>query len=515
MTQPAEIDYTSPELNEAGVRAAAGSPPVPPPTGATPAPAAAPPVLRNPTPAPGAAGAPGAAPPMALEQMGNALYAQGLSGSPARPVGLSAADKQLLGAKQEEAQALQENTIDAIAAQREAMSGFARNSEALADQAKAATNAFQKQNEENARRRAALDKEALDSQTRIDRRLAEMEAAGVNPNAYFENMSTPAKIAAAFAIGVGQFAATYGPHATGVNAALNIINGAVNQEIDAQKVNLQRNMELLKMRSQGARDQLADRIATLNAERESMQTAYSVAMNDVTKRLGMYKDNATVQQNGQQLISALKTEAIGRTGQYNDQIHALMKGAEKVVGGGPNVGEQLRKRAIDIRNEAAKGGRDITPEEARRQAIADITGVDVKPGEPMASYAKVGPAAKGEADKQAVLNQLQTLGSRLQSTSLWDAPGKAVGSHFQGTEGQTADLARKAWNAAVVGMVHKVSGQRGEAAIKQAEAFSMGANDTQETMAKKVDSAMTFARGASSGGGAEDNPAGLEKDEEK
>ena len=76
-------------------------------------------------------------------------------------------------------------------------------------------------------------------------------------------------------------------------------NSAITNDIEAQKTNLLKSVDVAKMRMGANAQSFDQQSALLSAERDSVQTAYSVSMNDVSKRAAMYKDNADYQANAE------------------------------------------------------------------------------------------------------------------------------------------------------------------------------------------------------------------------
>jgi hypothetical protein len=435
--------------------------------------------------------------------------------APAGRVGLSPADRTYQGQLSAQMGGLTGALDDAMAQSREATRGFAQQSEAMVAESKAAQARYEKELEENKTRRKILDDQAKESQTRIDARLADLQAQGINPNHYFQSGSTAMNIMAGIAVAFGAF----GAKQTGGNAGLQIINGAIANDIDTQRMNLDHQMRLMGTRLGENKNRFDMRAAALQAERESIQTAYTLAQKETERRMGMYRENAQVQTGGAQLIAQLAAAKADHVSRLNEQIYALNKAGERVVGGGTDLRAAIVKRTKEIEDKAAEGGQDVSPAEARRRAIAEETGVDLSPGQPMASYAKMqkSATAQQDAERQRTIDSIDTMAPELKdaSTNFLREPGKRTASAFgvQDTQGQQAAMAQQRWNTLVNIAIHKQMGSRrfDPKAVEQlAGGYQIHPGDTQATINTKMSEFRKYIRSAP--GAAElANPAGLEE----
>jgi hypothetical protein len=326
-------------------------------------------------------------PGIANSQAGNGidpgiLHALGTPGGAAgttRQAGLSAADKAvdvarggMLGIEQEHAQTQIESAQALAKAQ-------ADESEQGALDMRLATSKYSEAQQEQAKKREQLFAEAKETHGKIQNQLSELEAKGVDPNHYWSSQSTPAKILAAISIGLGAFAShPLGPrgHET-TNTALGIINSAIGQDIDAQKINLQRGIELAKMKGAFAEGNFDHQQALLKAEQDSIQTAYSVAINDVNKRASMFHDNAEIQQKKDALVAGLTQSMDARTGQAIEQRYGLLKNAERPVTVG-GTGDKLRQEILALASDKVKRAQEkgvaLPITQAFREAYEEKTG---------------------------------------------------------------------------------------------------------------------------------------------
>lgn len=334
-----------------------------------------------------AAGAPGTQGPDPNDAALASLVAP-RGGGPARAVGLSPADKQYAAALHQQAQDLGGSIDSAVQQYQANTQAFGQQTAILANESKVATAAFQEQQQKNLETRQAIAREAEVNQTRIDARLADLQAQGVDPNHYWQSRSTGEKLAGAFFVGLGALA----QGASGgrlPNEALSIYNQAIRDDLDAQRTNLTKSIEVTKMQGESVSKRFDQQMAMARAELESGQTAYTIAINDISRRMGMYQGNAEVQMKGTALIQGLKGEQAKFVAANNEQQYRLAKGAERVTGGGEDLGAKVRALTEKIYLDS-KG--EVSVEEARRKAFSIVVGPDAKPGAPQTAW---GPGAKG------------------------------------------------------------------------------------------------------------------------
>ena len=335
----------------------------------------APPPLTA-APAAGQPGASGTGAPAATE-LRDAIQARMLAptgGSAARPLGLSPADKAEVGNIETQQADETRLTDDILRRHQQSVDAFADQSAALADDAQVGKLLFQQSEQENAKHRAALDQETQAAHAKIQAKLTELDSQGIDPNGFFHKAGTGGSILAAIGLGLGAYgsgpAGAHGVETT--NTALDIIKGAIAQDIDAQKADLAHHIEVTKLSGANLSENYDHQSALLKAERESTLSAYSVAMNEVQKRAEMYKDNADIQAKSAALQAGLGKGMLEDVGQQNEQLYKLRKGAERLVGGGGGgpTRETILAEGRRLRTQAAANGKDISVDEANRQAAA-------------------------------------------------------------------------------------------------------------------------------------------------
>lgn len=338
--------------------------------------------------APGVAEAQGVAP--AADPLASILRPQ--AGGAAHAVGYSPADKSYIGKLGQEEAATQQQQIDNANRVQEAAGAFANQSSALAADSQKGLLDYTNSIKENDERKAALSAETEKKWGALQSEIADMQANGVNPNRYFQDQSTGQKIIGALAIGFGAFGAslTHGP-----NTALEIMNNAIARDVDAQKTNLAHSLDFEKFKASAATTGFDHQKAFLEAQRDSIQSAYAVAMSETAKRAALYKDNADVQTKAAQIHAGLQESAQQKVDQINQQIYGVQKGAERVVGGG---GQKIDPKAIAeeadkwVQSEAA-AGRSRTVAEGHAHAVENLYGAKL-PGYDTTTTAKPGSAGK-------------------------------------------------------------------------------------------------------------------------
>jgi hypothetical protein len=310
-----------------------GAPAVP--TAPTPKPVAAPPPYRpsNPATPQQPAGAEGAGAPGAIPGQGqtSAPFYVGAAGGPAHAAGLSAADKAYKTGLEQQAGDLTDALREAVDMNRDAVAAHKANSDALAMQSQHALGVFQQDQAENVRKQHELQAQTTEDQKRIDAHLSELEATGINPDRYLQNQSTTQNIAQSILVGLGAFASRLG-HG-GPNVALDMMQQAVGRDLDAQRTNLQKSLELAGKRMQLNASNFEQQSALLRAERESTQTAYSVVSNMIEREAARFKDNSLIQQNAAKLLADWKMQGAGEVAKINERLYGLAKAGERIVGG--------------------------------------------------------------------------------------------------------------------------------------------------------------------------------------
>lgn len=372
---------------------------------AGPAPAPAPLASIVPTAAPAPAGPPSGVaqmqPPAAPQfdprdrLLGNLQMA---ASAPTGPAGPTKLDKAYLDTLKEQAAALQAGSADDIAAHKKIADTFADQSAQAGAQLQIAGKLYQQQAADDDSRRASLAAEAKDAQRRSLAKISELEAQGVNPNHYWQSMSTGQKIGAAIAIGLGAFAAhPLGPRGQPTqNVALGIIDNAIAADIDAQKTNLTKSLDLAKRRGEIEAKGFDTQEAMLRAERDAHLTGWNVAIGQIQRQMSMNQDNAQLGQNGQRMIDEARARADAGTARYNEEIYKIQKRYD--VGTGGAGAATAAKRLDQIRELSAKFVSEGKPLD---EAIRMATGVVGLVGGPEGGIVK--PGAQGEAAKSTVL----------------------------------------------------------------------------------------------------------------
>jgi hypothetical protein len=175
----------------------------------------------------------------------------------------------------------------------------------------------------------------------------------------------------------------------------------VANDIDAQKFNLQRHVELLRMRGQLSENDFDHKQAMLKAEGDSIQSAYAVAMTNVARQSALFGDNAAVKQKAEGMITGMTQARDERMDKVIEQRYALMKNAERPVAVAGANAEPTRKEmaeATEKRMAAMEAaGKPTSIAQAQNDAYKMLTGKDRQPGTAEGNYAKPekgGPGGK-------------------------------------------------------------------------------------------------------------------------
>lgn len=323
------------------------------------------------------------------------MAASAPAGGPGGPTKL---DKAYLDTLKGQAAALDAHARESVEMHKDAIDTFKQESDRRATELQVAGLLYQDQLKDDLSKQNALAADAKDAQRRSLAEISKLEAQGINPNHYWQSMATGQKIGAAIAIGLGTFAAhPLGPRGgASENVALGIINNAIAADIDAQKANLAKSMELAKRRGEVEEKGFNQQEALLRAERDSHLTAWNVAIGQIQRQVDLNKGNAQVAQAGQQMIDEARARADAGTARYNEEIYKIQKRYDVQPGGGGAATAQ--KRLDQIRELSAKLVSEGKPLD---EAIRMATGVVGLVGGPEGGIVK--PGAKGEEDKATVL----------------------------------------------------------------------------------------------------------------
>lgn len=291
----------------------------------------------------------------------------------AHAVGYSPSDKNMLGSLNEQGQIEQTEAAKTANAVQSIADTFKGQNDALAAQSQEGLGRYQQEVQDNATRRQQLNTDAQNSQERIQGKIADLEAQGIDPNKYFHDQSTGQRLLGALAVGLG----TFGAHALGpnghdsVNTALDIMNGAISREVDAQKTNLQKSLSVLSTRMNLNGQNFDQQRAMLEAERDSIQRAYTIASNETAKRAAAFKDNADVQTKAASIVAGLNGAAREKIGAINGQIYGIQKAGERVVGGNGAAFDPKRvaKETEDYIRDEANRGNPISVADARAHVM--------------------------------------------------------------------------------------------------------------------------------------------------
>jgi hypothetical protein len=328
------------------------------------------------TPANHAANVPGLDPGIMAQLAGPAAAPQ------TRAAGMSPADTKNLREREELEKQRREEGTKALDALQTNADTAQEQSQVLADDMTISKLQAAHDAKADTDRMSSVREDAKAASTRLQSELADMQAQGIDPNRYWQNQSTPAKIGAAIAIGLGEFGAALGHR--GTNSALEIINGAVNRDLEAQKSNMQKNLQLAQMKAAKNGQDFDVDSAMAKAERESHQAAWSVALADFDRRAEMLKGNTAVQtqlaQMRQGIVSRMEE---GTEGKIQNE-YQVRKGAEKQVAVAGAGGIDIDKKAVlakadKLVDDYAAKGITLQRPQALRLALEGMTGAPAGP----------------------------------------------------------------------------------------------------------------------------------------
>lgn len=169
----------------------------------------------------------------------------------------------------------------------------------------------------------------------------------IDPNRYWANQSTPSKVSAA----IGLLFSGFGSGASGQqNLALNQINKAVDDDIDAQKNAQGKTLNLMNINQKAYGNDLAAQSATQNQLLTGVQAKLAQAASGV--------EGADAKLKAQQMINQIQQQKL----QNNLKLGLLTQGQNSPIGGAPG---QSKANPLDLVN-------DMVPEAQKKTVIDEL-----------------------------------------------------------------------------------------------------------------------------------------------
>jgi hypothetical protein len=383
---------------------------------------------------------------------------------------------------------------NAVATQQNIAKGFQDQTDAFTKESLVARDQVKAELDAQKSHRDQIMAERKDRQRLIDQRLDSLERMQVNPNRWFENMSTGQQIG--FALST-IFAAGASPQ--GRNMGTELINNAVQRDLDAQKQDMVNRKDALQLRMSSNDRQTSQEEAELQAERDSTLTAYTIVERSIASRMALQKDNVGVQQTGASTIANLQTAKEEKLMPIEDKIfHLKMAVASAGTGGYDAKRKEALKYADDFEKEANQNGKPISRAEAEERGIRRAFGVSVS-DRPESDISKSAPGSnKGVAEGNALNNTAPP------PSTAWN-PLRG----FQGTNAFRDTQMHDKWNTWLRAADVSKYGSRGsEERVKK---LLVGDGDDKSTIVGKVNSARDIYGRA--GGGAMPQVEGVSPDE--
>lgn len=203
-------------------------------------------------------------------------------------------------------------------------------------------------------------------------RMAEETQGKVDPDALWKEKGEAARVGAAIMMAIGQFAAQW--RGKGTNGALQVVNGAIDRSIDAQKANLASKRAAYDIRQ----NLYAQNLATFGDQERAILATKIQYLNGVESMAGQYlaqAKNKDAEAAHGELVAAITDERARHASdfaklshtQMTEQMHAAYKPAQ-MVGGASPVGQ---KGMADL-YVPSLGGYARTKEEAQKMRDHDF-----------------------------------------------------------------------------------------------------------------------------------------------
>ena len=299
-----------------------------------------------------------------------------------KPTGLSPTDKGFVSAEGQRQAAADESGERQVKALVDIADQHQKATDAFAEAAGKASEKFDRDRQAEEETRKAIDVSAKLKMAAVERQLAQLDAAGVDPHRYWSNMSTPSKILAGIFVGLGEFGKNG-------NTAVKIIDSAVQNDLAAQRANLEKSLAVMGKRGELNKSETERQTAMLNAQRDSTITAYQLAINSIQKIAGQHKDNAQVQAQLLSQINGVMQARDASLGQYHHELYTIGKASEKSTGPGIDV-KKWEERTNERIKEQAEAGHEPDYGKAQNDALYGMTGLKLRPDVPQGEYVKPG-----------------------------------------------------------------------------------------------------------------------------
>lgn len=346
------------------------------------------------------------------------LMHPGVSGPPAtRPTGLSKADTAYEGALSAQAQGLTDAINSGIAMHQQNAQAFADQSKALAADSAEGLARYQTEIAKNATKRAAIAQQVDEDDRRIRGELANVQAAGVDPGRYFHSMSNYNRMMTGLGLVLSRMGSTL---TKGPDTAFEMVQNAIKDDVEAQKANIAKAVDLAKYKGALNEQKAAHLMAMNDAERQSIQTGYAVAEDALQKKVSLFKDNASVQSNATEAIARLREMKLKDMQPLLEQRYQIEKAAEKpkpVAGASGGIDRKwVAEQTLKIQQESAANGQPMSTEQARAIALNAGYGLRAR-GYEYNLPAKPAKGGAGQTGKDmlaldqaiSLVNQIQTL----------------------------------------------------------------------------------------------------------
>jgi hypothetical protein len=366
-------------------------------------------------------------------------YDRLLAGTPAgaaHQVGLGAAGQEFLTEQQKDEARRAAEHNETIGAATKLADASREAGQAALDDSKAAAARDAAARADEDRHRLDIRKDYQDRQDKAFGELAKLQAAGIDTNRYFMNQSTPQKIMAGIAVAMGGIGAgALGPRGTrGDNTALKIIQQAQQDDLDAQKTDMQNRLAIMGKKIDMNREGFSADLATHDAQVDSRKAAYAQTTSMIDKALAQTQKDSAQQQSLLKLKADYQADNEAKDESDQRTKYDLKHAAEKVVGGGG--GSDAKKRFQDsiehITDDAIKAGKPIPPRDELYAAAAIRAGL---PGPPGVTPANVSMPAKAPAGAARLANPLLADKSNLKALDDLSNLVKEHGSSFFGEAG--------------------------------------------------------------------------------
>lgn len=334
----------------------------------------------------------------------------------------------------------------------------------------------------NQRANQAAQARFTQSQKEIQARLDSVK--DVDPNHFWNEKSTGEKILGVLAMGVGAYGAGRAPGGNGQNYAQQILGKAVENDIDAQKANREKEFKKISTMGDMAKDSFSKDQWMAEQRQKDMILGYKKVESQISS-IEASSQSTQVQANAAVMRAQVQDKIKGLEGEmYSNQLKVAQAQQAQAGSGNPMVALSAGyKKYAEKRLDAGETPVDFQTYAKTMTGQPGGGGQDPLAGVPKDYKAKAQEELEKAGQHKADMNEIARLGDNAANTHVDVGPGYI--------SSRKADDASDRWNAKITEWAHKEAAVRGlgpEGAEKLIESYKLSALTPQGRAQERVDS---------------------------